>query len=390
MNQITVTKHAARQLRSYFGWVYQNELIAPSDVKDGEIVDVLAPDGAFLARGYINQKSQIAVRILSFEPREIDAVFFSARISNALSKRAHISQTSDAYRLIHSEADFLPGLIVDWYNGYVSIQINTLGMELQRQTILDTLISLLSPKGIIDKSDAKVRTKEGIETQNGVVYGDVPQEVTITENGVRFLVNLHEGQKTGFYLDQRRNRAAVAGHIKQGDKVLDVFCNAGGFGLYALQRGAEVRFVDLSDHALTQVGRNLELNGFESCDILKQDAFDFLTLEKTTQNRYDCIVLDPPPFAKTKKEAAGAIKGFKYLLSAGLSLLNENGIVALFSCSHHVAQNDLLEIALEASARAKAPLEVVELLRADEDHPYILNIPNSAYLSGIVLRKAAL
>lgn len=390
MNQITVTKNAARQLRNYFGWVYQNELIAPSDVKDGEIVDILAPDGAFLARGYINQKSQIAVRILSFEAREIDDAFFTARIANAISKRIHIAQTSDAYRLIHSEADFLPGLIVDWYNGYAAIQINTLGMELWRETILKAIIDLLRPKGIVDKSDAKVRTKEGLETQNGVVYGDLPEEITITENGVRFLVNLYEGQKTGFYLDQRRNRAAVAAHINEGDKVLDIFCNAGGFGLYGLAKGAQVRFVDLSDHALTQVGRNLSLNGFKPCDIIKQDAFDFLTLEKTTLNRYDCIVLDPPPFAKTKKEAAGAIKGFKYLLSAGLSLVNDNGIVALFSCSHHVAQNDLLDIALEASAKAKTPLEVVELLRADEDHPYILNIPNSAYLSGIVLRKAAL
>lgn len=390
MNKITVTKNAARQLRSYFGWVYQNEIIAPSDIQDGEIVDILAPDGAFLARGYINRKSQIAVRVLTFEQREIDEAFFTARIAHALSKRSNIAQTSDAYRLIHSEADFLPGLIVDWYNGYAAIQINTLGMELWRSTILQAIITLLKPKGVMDKSDAKVRTKEGLETQNGVIYGDLPEEITITENGVRFLVNLYEGQKTGFYLDQRRNRAAVANHIKEGDKVLDVFCNAGGFGLYALAKGADVRFVDLSDHALTQVGSNLALNGFESCDIIKQDAFDFLTLEKTTQNRYDCIVLDPPPFAKTKREAAGAIKGFKYLLSAGLSLVNDNGIVALFSCSHHVGQNDLLEIALEASAKAKTPLEVVELLRADEDHPYILNIPNSAYLSGIVLRKVAL
>ena len=390
MNQITVTKNAARQLRSYFCWVYQNELIAPDEIADGDIVDVLAPDGAFLARGYLNRKSRISVRVLSFEQCEIDEPFFASRLAHALSKRAAIAKTSDAYRLIHSEADFLPGLIVDWYNGYAAVQINTLGMERQRETILRVLVSLLDPKGIIDKSDTKVRAKEGLETANGILYGNVPDEITITENGVKFLVNLHEGQKTGFYLDQRRNRAAVASHIEPGMKVLDVFCNAGGFGLYALAKGAEVRFVDLSDHALTQVGRNLSLNGFESCEIIKQDAFDFLTLEKTTRNRYDCIVLDPPPFAKTKKEAAGAIKGFKYLLSAGLSLVNENGLVALFSCSHHVSQNDLLEIALEASAKAKAPLEVVELLRADLDHPFILNIPNSAYLSGIVLRKTAL
>ncbi len=390
MNEITVTKNAARTLRNFFCWVYQNELIAPDDIADGDIVDILAPDGAFLARGYLNRKSQIAVRVLSFERREIDLNFFIERITKALAKRASIQNKSDAYRLIHSEADFLPGLIVDWYNGYASIQINTLGMEKWRPTILEALQKVVAPKGIIDKSDAKVRAKEGIETQNGPISGSIPEEITITENGVKFLVNLLEGQKTGFYLDQRKNRAAVAKRIETGNSVLDVFCNAGGFGLYALNQGANVRFVDLSEHALVQVDRNLSLNGFGKCDIIKQDAFDFLTLEKMSDRRYDCVVLDPPPFAKTKKEAEGAIKGFKFLFSAGLALAKPEGIVALFSCSHHIAQDALLEIAREASAKGGVPLEVLDLLRADEDHPYILNIPNSSYLSGIIVRKIAL
>lgn len=390
MNTVTITKSASYKLKSFFCWVYQNELISPTDVADGEIIDVLSHNGEFLGRGYINQKSKITVRILTFEQRTIDQEFFTARLRQALAKRQNIMQTSDAYRVVHSEADFLPGLIVDWYNGYAAIQINTLGMERFRSQIVQALIDVLEPKGIFDKSDIKVRAKEGIETQNGVIYGEVPQEITMAENGISFLVNLYEGQKTGFYLDQRRNRQAVSHHIHKDDKVLDIFCNAGGFGLYALQKGAHVRFVDLADHALAQVAQNITLNGFETCEIIKQDAFDFLTLEKMTKNTYDCIVLDPPPFAKTKKEAEGAIKGFKFLLSAALKLLNENGIVAVFSCSHHVAMNDLLELSLEASTKARIPLEVIDMLRADEDHPYILNIPNSAYLSGIVLRKTAL
>lgn len=390
MKNVTITKSASYKLKSFFCWVYQNELVSPTDVIDGEIIDVLSHNGDFLGRGYINQKSKIAVRILTFEQRTIDQDFFTSRIQQALKKRQNIASTSDAYRIIHSEADFLPGLIVDWYNGYAAIQINTLGMECFRQEILQALTEVLNPKGIFDKSDIKVRAKEGIETLNGVIYGEVPQEITISENGISFVVNLYEGQKTGFYLDQRRNRQAVAQHIHKDDKVLDIFCNAGGFGLYALKNGATVRFVDLADHALAQVAQNITLNGFESCEIIKQDAFDFLTLEKMTKNTYDCIVLDPPPFAKTKKEAEGAIKGFKFLLSAALKLLNDNGIVAVFSCSHHVALSDLLELSLEASTKARIPLEVIELLRADEDHPYLLNIPNSAYLSGVVLRKTSL
>lgn len=390
MKNVTITKIASHKLKSFFCWVYQNELVTPIDAIDGEVIDVLSHNGEFLGRGYINQKSKISVRILTFAQRDIDQDFFTSRLKQALAKRQNIVNSSDAYRVVHSEADFLPGLIVDWYNGYAAIQINTLGMECFRKEIIQGLIEVLNPKGIFDKSDMKVRQIEGIETQNGVIYGEVPPEISIAENGISFVVNLYEGQKTGFYLDQRYNRQAVAKYIGKDDKVLDVFCNAGGFGLYALKNGADVRFVDLADHALAQVAQNITLNGFPECEIIKQDAFDFLTLEKMGKNTYDCIVLDPPPFAKTKKEAEGAIKGFKFLLSAALKLLNDNGIVAVFSCSHHVAMNDLLELSLEASTKARVPLEVIELLRADEDHPYMLNIPNSAYLSGVVLRKSPL
>ena len=390
MHQITITKNAARNLKNFFCWVYQNELIAPDDIIDGDIVDILSPSGEFLARGYLNRKSQIAVRVLAFDQRPIDESFFRERLETAVAKRSRIAETSDAYRIVHSEADFLPGLIVDWYAGYASVQINTLGMERFRPQILNALNTVLAPKGIIDKSDAKVRAKEGIETRNGLLAGEVPEAVTITENGVKFSVNLHEGQKTGFYLDQRRNRAETSSYIKSGDRVLDVFCNAGGFGLYALKNGAQVRFVDLSAHALEQVAHNIILNSFPESEIIKQDAFDFLTLEKLSDRRYDCVLLDPPPFAKTKKEAEGAIKGFKFLFSAGLSLAKPGGIVALYSCSHHIGQATLLEIAREASAKAGVPLEILELQRADADHPNILNIPNSAYLSGIVVRKIEL
>lgn len=390
MHQITITKNAARTLRNFFCWVYQNEMIAPDDIEDGDIVEILAPNGDFLAIGYLNRKSQIAVRVLSFTRRNIDETFFRERIETALFKRSRVAEDSDAYRLIHSEADFLPGLIVDRYNDYLSVQINTLGMERHRESILNALIHTLAPQGIIDKSDAKVRSKEGIETLNGVIYGNVPEEIVIHEHSVKFSVNLHEGQKTGFYLDQRRNRRITSEYLHDGMNVLDVFCNAGGFGLHALRNGANVRFVDLSDHALAQVRHNLSLNGYGECDIIKQDAFDFLTLEKISDRRYDAVLLDPPPFAKTKKEVEGAIKGFKFLFSAGLSLAKKDGIVALFSCSHHIGLDQLLEIAREASAKAGVPLEILEELRADSDHPYVVNIPNSDYLSGIIVRKIAL
>lgn len=389
MKQLRVTRYAAQKIKNHFCWAYQNELQADEGIENGELVEICAPNHEFLGVGYYNKKSQISVRILSFEKCDINADFFEKRISAAWGKRQKLFDRTNAARIVHSEADFLPGLIVDWYNGYLAIQINTLGMEKFRQEIITALESIVNPLGIIDKSDRKVRKKEGLETANGIVSGEVPEEIVITENSIRFSVNLHEGQKTGFYLDQRKNRSVLGEYISGGDDVLDVFCNAGGFGLYSLQKGANVTFVDVNEHALNQVAHNIELNGFQVSHILNQDAFEFLTNEVESDHRYDCIILDPPPFAKTKKEAAGAMKGFKFLFSSGLKLAKDNGYIAIFSCSHHIGVNELLELADDVASRQKAVLEVAEVLRADSDHPYILNIPNTEYLSGIIFRKTA-
>ena len=388
MKKITVSKEAIAKLKSLFCWVYQNELATPpKDLKDGESVEIYTAGGEYLATGYINQKSVISVRVLSFEKTEINKEFFRTRLQTAIDKRKQIQANSNAYRLVHSEADFLAGLIVDFYNGYLAIQINTLGMENQRDIIIELLVELLNPKGLFDKSDAKVRKKEGIETQNGVIYGEVPNEIEIVENGIKFAMSLHDGQKTGFYLDQRRNRHIVSKYIQRDMKVLDVFCNAGGFGLYALSKGAKVQFVDASASAVSQVENNITLNGYEQCTAIKTDAFEFLTQELESNNKYDLIVLDPPPFAKTQKEAIGAMKGMKFLLDTALKMLNPNGMVAIYSCSHHIGMKQLEEMSFEISKNAKIPLQIVEYMYADIDHPNIINIPNSAYLTGLLLRK---
>jgi len=393
VHTITLNKIATQHVKTFFGWVYQNEILPlKTPIPDGALVALYAIDGTFLAQGYYNSRSQMCVRVLSYDLRPIDSDFFRTRIATALAKRKALAKATNAYRLIHSEADFLPGLMVDVYDKVLAIQINTLGMESYRTLIIEALVALLAPQGIIDKSDAKVRAKEGLQTQNGVVYGEVTQDITIHEHGISFAVNLHEGQKTGFYLDQRYNRHTVGGYIEAHMEVLDIFCNAGGFGLYCLAQGAKVDFVDLSAHALEQVALNITRNGFDTnrATITKADAFTYLTQAKTASMRYDCVVLDPPPFAKSKRASFGAIKGYKFLFSAGLELAKDNGIVALFSCSHHVGLDTLLSIAKEASATANVPLEILQTLHADADHPHILNIPNTAYLSGIVVRKIAL
>lgn len=384
--KVVISKESKEKLSALFTWVYKNEIVNDiSHISSGELVQIKDQNGGFLGIGYCNPKSEITLRVLTFKDEAIDTLFFETRIQKAIEKRKDLHSITNAYRAIHSEADLIPGCIVDYYNGYLGVQFNTYGIENFRLIILEHLIKYLNPLGIYDKSEARVRKIEGLETTNQVIFGEVPTSIAIFENTIQFSMSLIDGQKTGFYLDQRKNRAIVGNYINKDDRVLDMFCNAGGFGLYGLQRGANLHFVDVSAHAIEQVKENLKTNNFEA-KITKQDAFDFLTDELTTPNRYNCIILDPPPFAKTKKESFGAIKGMKFLLSSALKLLKEDGIVAIFSCSHHIGINELLSISLEASKNNGSMIEILEILRADRDHPYVLNITHSNYLSGVVLK----
>ena len=230
MKKIILKKTALPKIKQKNLWIYKNEIKKLPDLKAGEIVDIYIGN-EYLATGYINPDSKITVRILSFEKTDINSLIRN-RIKEAIQKRENLKSITNAYRIIHSEADLLPGLIADFYNGYIAIQINTAGMENFRQLILDTLIETLSPEGIIDKSDDKVRKKEGLTTENKVLYGSIPDRILITENNINFSVYLKEGQKTGFYLDQRKNRKLVSEYVQTDFKVLDLFSNAGGFGIY--------------------------------------------------------------------------------------------------------------------------------------------------------------
>lgn len=386
LKKVVVSKESKEKLESLFCWVYRNEIVNDiGHIQSGEIVKIQDQNANFLALGYINPLSEITLRVLSFNDEPINSEFFSKRIKNAITKRKAVALRSNAARLIHSEADMLPGLIVDSYNGYLGVQFNTYGIEQYRSIIIHELIRQCAPKGIYDKSDAKVRRKEGLSTTNEVIYGEVAPQILINEDGIEFEMSLIEGQKTGFYLDQRANREIVSRYINNKDSVLDIFCNAGGFGLHALQKGAEVTFVDLSQNALSQVESNLKLNNLMG-EIIRADAFEYLTQKLQENNRYDAVLLDPPPFAKTKKEVHSAMKGMKFLLQSGVKLAKEGGVVAIFSCSHHISINELLDLAKSASKESRRFIEVLETMRADIDHPYIVSIPNSNYLSGLLVR----
>jgi len=374
--KVEVTKEAYKKLKKHFPWIYKNEIVNIPQCDKGSITD-LYYNGEYLATGFLNPKSKISARVLTFEKINIDKEFFEDKIKKAIQKRNFA--TTNSYRLIHSEADYLPGLIVDKYGDNLVVSFTTAGMDNYKGIIIEILIDLLNPKGIYEKGD-NIRAKEGLEVISQVLWGVVDDEFIIEENSKKFKTNLKESQKTGFFLDQRKNRKIVG---KYGNKrTLDLFANAGGFGIYA--NAEYTKFVEISALACSQIEKNCELNNLKNYEIEKMDVFKFLEKETKT---YDLIIIDPPAFAKNKKARSGAIKGWKYLIINSLKLLENGGYLALFSCSHSITSKDLLDLALSSSIIDKSNLEVIEFLKQDIDHPYVLNIPNSLYLTGVLLRK---
>ena len=373
-----INKEAFLKLKKKFPWVYKNEIISIPECNPGDVADLMYK-GEYVATAFLNPLSKITARVISFDKMHINRKFFENRIKAAIEKRNGLEKITNSYRLIHSEADFLPGLIVDKYGEYLVLSITTAGMENFKGIILEILIDLLKPKGIYEKGD-KIRQKEGLEVASQKLYGEIEDDFIIIENNKKFLTNLISGQKTGFFLDQRRNRRIVG---KYGNKkTLDLFANAGGFGIYA---NAEfTKFVEISANACSLIEKNCELNNLKNYEIVKMDVFKFLEKEN---EKYDLIIIDPPAFAKNKNAKKGALKGWKYLIVNSLKLLEKGGFLALFSCSYAINQKDLLDLALSSSIIDNSYLEVIEFLKQDIDHPYVLNIPNSLYLTGLLLRK---
>lgn len=390
MKKLVIKNSAAKKLRLFNPWVYQNEIaMLPQGLEPGELVEVVNLKQESFGVGYANTNSVITLRMLSYKKEDIDAKWIKNKLHLAISARNPILEHSNACRLVHSEADGLAGLIVDFYDGVISLAINTAGMERFRKEIIDALIEIIQPLGIYEKSDASARQKEGLETIEGVVYGEVPDLIEVLEYGCKFGVELNNSQKTGFYLDQRFNHGVMTEYIDEESSMLDLFCNVGGFGMHALNAGAaSVTFVDISKPAIEQVKKNIKLNGFESERALcvAQNAMDYIKEAADRKESYDIVVLDPPSFAKTKEQAVGAISGFKHLMLNGIKVCKPGGLIALFSCSYHVGMDDLIELSLEASRDTGIQLRVLEHLYQDKDHPYILNMPNSLYLKGLLFQ----
>lgn len=358
---------------------------------DGDVVDVLADDGTFLARGYLNRRSQIVVRLLTWSPEErIDEGFWRRRLERALRGRALLlAEERGACRLVHAESDGLPGLVVDRYGAFLVVQFLTLGMDQRRHLLVEALVDLLHPRGIYERDDEAVREKEGLPLQTGVLWGEEPPEwVEMEEDGLRFLVDLREGHKTGFYLDQRENRARLLRYAA-GREVLNAFAYTGAFGLYALRGGAaHVVNVDTSERALDLARRNFARNGWGEgrVEFVAGDVFQVLRRYRQEGRQFDLIVLDPPKFAHGAADVPAATRGYKDINLLAFQLLREGGVLFTFSCSGAISADLFQKVVFRASLDAGRDVQVLERLTQASDHPVLLSFPEGEYLKGLVCR----
>lgn len=390
MPEIILKKDCDRRLRIGHLWVFSNEIAEIRGLSsDGETVDIRDSRGGFVGKGYINRHSLISARILTYKDEAIDRGFFLKRIKAAIERRERFLPNLKSLRLIHSEGDFLPGFIVDRYVDTVSIQTLTLGMELWKDAICDILEELLQPNAIIERNDASVRRLEGLEEKKGIIRGTGDTRVIIEESGNRFFVDLIDGQKTGFFLDQRENRERLRDYAK-GERVLDCFCYSGGWSIYAAQGGArEVIGVDASQGAVDLAAENAKLNGYSGiCTFNKADVFDYLREADKKKERFDVVVLDPPAFVKSKKEINDAVRGYREINLTAMKLLNDGGILVTSSCSHHVDRELFTDILVKAAKDADRTVRLLEFRSQGRDHPVLLPMRETEYLKCAFLEVA--
>ncbi len=406
-----------REILQGFPWVYDNEIshlkfrenndekgewknatLKECPLKDGSVVEVCTKAGGFLGTGIINKKSKITVRIIGSE--HADVIFsdidhyWEKKIEDAYNIRRLNYSDSDSYRLIFGEADFIPGFICERFcdeNGkvFLVVQFLSLSCEVFREQILNALKKICKPEGIFERSDAAVRDKEGLEEVSGWIYGskNLPSEIVIVENGIKLGVDIANGQKTGYFLDQKSNRVAAAKYC-HGKRVLDTFTHTGAFGLNAAKAGArEVISVDISEDAVEMVNKNIVRNSAQN--VMKgvcADVFDLLKKYENDGEKFDVIILDPPAFTKSAKNIEKAYGGYKEINLRAMRLLNEGGILITCSCSHFFDSNTFYDMIMHAATDSKKRVQVLEKRGAGSDHPVLLGYPKSEYLKCAVCR----
>jgi 23S rRNA (cytosine1962-C5)-methyltransferase len=375
-----VNRKAADRAASGHPWIFASDVVDRGDAAPGDAVRVLDPKSKFLGVAHYSSTSQITLRLLSIRPEIIDRTFFRERLASALGHRERVVHNSDAYRLVFSEGDLLPGLIVDRYGPYLALQTLNQGMDRARDVIVDCLQELLAPAGILARNDASVRKLEGLPLEVVTLAGDIPERVHIRMNGLQLEADLLHGQKTGVYLDQRENYLA-AGRWARG-RVLDCFTSSGGFALHAAAQAESVEAVDSSVGALATADANARANGIGNVHFRQADVFEFLS---GLERRYSMVVLDPPAFAKSRRAVEDAARGYKDINFRALRLLDSGGVLVTCSCSHHMSEGAFFEVIAQAALDAGKTLRALERRTQASDHPILLTVPETMYLKCLVL-----
>jgi 23S rRNA (cytosine1962-C5)-methyltransferase len=385
MDEVRVSRKGADRILSGHPWVFASDVADRDGAQPGQAVKVADGRGRPLGTAHYSSTSEITLRMLSQQVEQIDREFFLRRLRAAEEHRRAVVRHSDAYRVAHAEADLLPALIVDRYGDYIVMQTLDQGMDAAKSEIASCLEEIFQPRGIVARNDAAVRTKEQLPLECTVMAGEIPETVTMRMNGYAMRADLLRGQKTGIFLDQRENYVAAARYAR-GGKALDCFTSTGGFALHMAGHVEAVEAVDSAAGALAIARGNAQANGISNIEFQEADVFDLLAGYASARRQFSMVVLDPPAFAKSRRNLEPAAGAYKEINLRALRLLGPGGILVTCSCSHHVSEAMLLEIVAEASLDARRTLRVLERRTQGQDHPILLTVPETLYLKCVILQ----
>jgi 23S rRNA (cytosine1962-C5)-methyltransferase len=384
MNTVTVNKRGADRIRGGHLWIYRSDVIKADEDAGGSIVVVRDQKQNFVGQAFYSDSSQIALRFLSHTEESIDREWWRRRLREAANRRSNIDPATNAYRLVYSEGDLLPSIIIDRYHDVLVLQTLSQGSDAIKQLLVELLAEEFSPRAIIERNDVRVRQHEGLEMIAGTLYGEAPAEFEIVQEGIRFLVAPLSGQKTGSFLDQRENRLVVRA-VAHG-RALDCFTFAGAFALNLAAACDSVLAIDISAEAIESARKNAVLNNVSNVEFREANVFDTLRELETAGERFDTIVLDPPAFAKNRASVNAAARGYKEINLRAIKLLNPGGILVSCTCSYHMPEDLFLGIIAEAGNDAHRKLQLIEKRTQASDHPILLGVPETYYLKCAIAR----
>jgi 23S rRNA (cytosine1962-C5)-methyltransferase len=389
--KIFLKKNEDRRLNIGHQWIFSNEIEkTEGTISNGDVVDVFDSRGKPLGKGFYNKNSLIAYRHLTDRKENIDKEFILIRIKNANVLRTKINPERTSYRMVNSESDFLPGLIIDKFDDKYSIQTFCFGIDRFLSDIVDILTNEFNASLIIEKNDNELRVLEGLIKQEKVLFNKNNSEDTSFEvsiYNIKYKIDLLKGQKTGFYLDQVENHLELRKYISKDSKVLDLFCNEGGFALNTAFAGAkEITAIDSSQYAIDRGIHNADLNGFQNITFICKDVFKYLESNDSVKNIFDVIILDPPSFTKSKKNVNPAIEGYIELNSKAMKLLKPDSVLFTFSCSHHIDEKTFENIIAKSALKAKRKVQIIDFKNCAYDHPVLPQMPETKYLKSYLLR----